>query len=232
MDMKKLLVSGCSFTTDNYISMHHPTLNADWPKWPELLARKLGYEVVNLGQSGAGQEYIFSSIYDYIAKRGSDDIGYVIAAWSQVQRRDFSSTKYGRERWSADHFDMKGDLYYSIKKTLRYYGMFQMLMNKHKLKYKHFQMIEPFKDTFTDLPYHSRHAEQGNAIKQYVHSDLSLQFDHSKFLGWPVCINDGFNIQGKITNKKKIKELQISDQDTHPNALGHKKYAEFIYENL
>ena len=230
--MKKLLVSGCSFTTDNYISMHHPTLNADWPKWPELLAHKMGLKVVNLGQSGAGQEYIFSSIYDYIAEHGSNDIGYVIPAWSQVQRRDYASTKYGRERWTSDHYDIKGDLYYSIKKTLRYYGMFQALMRKHKLDYKQFQMIEPFKDNFANLAYHNRHVEYGNAVKSYVFSNLSLQFNHDNFLGWPVVIDGGFSIQNKVTNNKMHKPLQISSEDTHPSALGHQKYAEFIYENL
>ena len=61
--MKKiLLVSGCSFTTNKYESAHHPDLVADWPKWPELLAKKLNMNCINVGQSGAGQEYIYNSL--------------------------------------------------------------------------------------------------------------------------------------------------------------------------
>ena len=61
--MKKiLLVSGCSFTTNIYESAHHPDLVADWPKWPELLAKKLDMSCLNVGKSGAGLEYIYTSI--------------------------------------------------------------------------------------------------------------------------------------------------------------------------
>ena len=85
--MKKiLLVSGCSFTAEKYESAHHSDLVADWPKWPELLAKKLNMNCINVGQSGAGQEYIYNSLVRNI---NAKNIGLVIAGWSRASRRDY-----------------------------------------------------------------------------------------------------------------------------------------------
>lgn len=234
---KILLVSGCSFTTDNYVSWSHPELNCGWPKWPELLAEKLDMDVVNLGQSGQGNEFIFSSIYDYIANNDTRNIGYVLAAWSQVQRRDYTVTKYGRKRWSSDHYEMRGDLYYSIEKSLRYYGMFQMLMEKYRLRYKQFQMIEPFKDNFGNNNPGAKlnnHVDRKVCINMWENSPLSKIIKKEHFIGWPShqSIDGGFSMQGAITKNRTNKQYDISEQDSHPNAVGHEKYAEFIKRYL
>ena len=66
--MKKLIVSGCSFT-ENYAK----TIGLkEWPNWPELLADSLGMELINLGKSGQGNEYIYSSLLDTVIKKGFD----------------------------------------------------------------------------------------------------------------------------------------------------------------
>ena len=63
--MKKiLLVAGCSYSNEKFSSVHHPDLDVSWPKWPQLLAEKLDMQLVNLSESGAGQEYIYSNIID------------------------------------------------------------------------------------------------------------------------------------------------------------------------
>ena len=47
--MKKiLLVSGDSFTADNFVSSVHPELDTSWPMWPELLAKKLDMQLGNV----------------------------------------------------------------------------------------------------------------------------------------------------------------------------------------
>ena len=232
---KILLVSGCSFTTDNYISWFHPDMDCDWPKWPALLAEKLDMDIVNLAQSGQGNEFIFSSIYDYVANNNTKNIGYVLAAWSQVQRRDYSITKYGQKRWSSDHWEMRGDLYYSIEKSLRYYGMFQMLMEKNRLRYKQFQMIEPFKDNFGayEISSLNRHVKRNQCIDMWENSQLSNIIKKHNFIGWPAHqSDDGFSMQGAITKNRTDKQYDISEKDTHPNAVGHEKYAEFIKRYL
>ena len=51
---KILLVSGCSNTDKDFYSELHPDMDCSWPKWPELLAKKLDMDCVNLAKSGAG----------------------------------------------------------------------------------------------------------------------------------------------------------------------------------
>ena len=84
---KILLVSGCSYTHKDWCSDFHDIGPNAWPFWPEILGKKLDMEVINLAQSGAGNEYIYFSLLDKIAT--IDNIGLVIPAWSVCQRRDW-----------------------------------------------------------------------------------------------------------------------------------------------
>ena len=85
--MKKLIVSGCSWCDNNFISVFHPELDCSWPKWPEMLAEKIGMECINLGKCGAGSEYIYNSLLETVTH--TSDVGLVIAAWSKSERRDW-----------------------------------------------------------------------------------------------------------------------------------------------
>ena len=100
---KKLIVSGCSYTTNNYISSIHPNMDCSWPKWPELLANKLNMECINLGASGHGQEYIYSSILDKLGTLDKEDVGLVIAGWSRASRRDWKT----HDLWHSNKWDEK-----------------------------------------------------------------------------------------------------------------------------
>ena len=55
----KLYAFGCSFTDANFITRIHPEMDVSWPKWPEILGKKLGLETVNRGESGTGNDSIF-----------------------------------------------------------------------------------------------------------------------------------------------------------------------------
>ena len=138
---KYLIVSGCSFTTSHYRSSFHPEVHALWPKWPELLADKLDLKLINLGASGAGNEYILSSLVDEINKRNVNDIEMVIAAWSRCDRRDYSING----RWTNDRVDSRGDLDYHISRTNRYKQLLESFCNDKKVSCKQFQMIELYR---------------------------------------------------------------------------------------
>ena len=84
---KILLVSGCSYTNKDFVSDYHSDMDTSWPKWPEILAKKLDMEVINLAKMGAGNEYIYSSLLDKIIT--TDNIGLVIAAWTKCERKDW-----------------------------------------------------------------------------------------------------------------------------------------------
>ena len=88
--MKKiLLVSGCSNTEKDFYSDIHTELDCSWPKWPEILAKKLDMDCINLAKSGMGNEYIYTTLLRYITTNDRDKIGLVIPAWTQNQRKDY-----------------------------------------------------------------------------------------------------------------------------------------------
>ena len=68
--MSKLIVSGCSYTDNIWIDSHGFT------PWPEKLAEKLGMECINLGASGAGNEYVMSSLI-HVLELVLQKVGYM-----------------------------------------------------------------------------------------------------------------------------------------------------------
>lgn len=64
---KYILAAGCSFTDAGWSSSHYPDYDCSYPKWPEVLGDKLGVDnVVNLGKSGACNEFIINKVIDHI----------------------------------------------------------------------------------------------------------------------------------------------------------------------
>lgn len=129
---KRLLVSGCSFTE------HNPLVDGIRRRWCHYVADKLGMDLINLGYPGAGNEYIFSSIFDKIKKGSKPDM--VIAAWSKAERRDYQL----RGKPENDRIDLRGDQEYFIAKTNRYKELLGLVCDHHGIEYHSFQMIELF----------------------------------------------------------------------------------------
>ncbi len=121
--MKKiLLVSGDSYTDTNWISDYHNIGPNAWSMWPELLAKKLDLECINLAYSGAGNEYIYFSLLDEIARIDSNDIGLIVAGWSQCHRRDWNiKNKWHFSNYVNEINVFNNDMNAHIEKSLRYY---------------------------------------------------------------------------------------------------------------
>ena len=227
--MKKiLLVSGCSFTTDNYESHHHPEQDMSWDKWPKILAKMLDMDYINLAKSGAGNEYISNTIIDQIETMDKSKIGLVIPAWSQCRRRDFQ-VHYGRSNkavWRNELHDLFGDTRYWITKSFKTYYFFQIYCEHYKIPYKQVQMIELFKD------------ELGMKIKvQEEHDEFAKsEMYYSKLKNFVGETSGILSLQDLLTDKRrndqKIKEFSISSEDWHPSEKGQRLIAEYIYENI
>ena len=71
---KILLVSGCSMTDKNFVSEINPEIDTSFPKWPELIAKKLDMDCINLGKCGSGNDYIYSTLLEKILEK-KDQIG-------------------------------------------------------------------------------------------------------------------------------------------------------------
>lgn len=252
--MKKILiVSGDSFSDKDFRTFIHPELDTSWPKWPELLAKKLDMECINLAKSGAGNDYIYESLVDTLQNIDKERIGLVIAAWSQCQRRSWQESK--ELYWKNSRVDVKGDVFYWAKRTMRYWYSFQVLCERYNLPYKQFQMISLFQGWLNGLfqddheviknklnpNFIERHIYPGdkNKDEKFLTNMIFDYEDHintKNFIGWPLYFPfGGFHVEYKVlrdTNHQPLEGMVISKHDAHPTAKGQKAIAEFIHDRL
>jgi len=255
--MKKLLiVSGDSYTANNYKSILHPELDTSWPMWPELLADRLNMECINLANEGSGNEFIYSSLLDKINTiENKKSIGLVLAAWSQAQRKDFEEG-CKIKKWKSYRIDSSGDIFGWTRKSIRNFINLQLLCEYFNLPYKQFQMIRLYEDYITGLrPSHKQIIENnydGNYRLTYngnksediislfnITTEYKNTLNIKNFLGWPIIEQfSGYSIANKVL-KTKINNIDvwdsnliISDLDHHPNAKGQQKLMEYIYDRL
>jgi len=256
--MKYLIVSGDSFTDPRFQSTSHPEMDTSWPKWPELLAAKLGMRLINLAQGGKGNEFIYSTLQDHIMRMpNKDEIGLVIAAWSQCQRRDYQKGNYYEYRkrgsfqsWFDKRIDSEGDISYWVQRSLRYYAAFETLCERYNIPYVHTQMIdlyalyldgiivnnfgkEGFLPSEKNLGYTGKFEEdEENIFKLILSYDTILT--PSKFIGWPLTKKlGGWPLNAEVFGEGGNEmPYIISKIDEHPNAAGQVKLAEAVYDWL
>ena len=221
---KVLLVSGCSYTDKTFRSDFHPNIDTGWPKWPELLGKKLDMDVVNYGYCGSGNEYIYSSLLDHLTSNPIKDIGLVIPGWSRVPRRDFNvgDRKYNI-RW-----DNHGDMKYFMIKSLRYYYSLQEVCKSLKVPYKQIHILDPYESAVVEQN-ELFNMTREDAMKEFMSSSYYDKIDERNFIGWPIESKlGGFCAWDKLDADKHF----ISEIDRHPNRQGQEIIAELIYENL
>jgi hypothetical protein len=229
---KKLIVSGCSFVDKNFESMSSPSYDCSFPKWPELLAKKLDMDCINLGASGAGNNYIYSSLLEEIIRTPKEEIGLVLASWSQVNREDYQTkTKITTKdkinykmNWRSNRIGREGDVFYWIKDLLRYYISLENLCKKNNLPYKQFQMLNSFEGYLNGLSktdfeivnnldnpsFQKRHKyhpktkdDRSECFKMLIEYEKFI--DIKNFIGWPTIWSiGGYAIEEKtlMTDKR------------------------------
>ena len=240
---KKLIVSGCSYTDDCH----------DYPAWPELLAKRLKMDCINLGSSGAGNEYISSTLLDTISEH--KNIGLVIAMWSEFLRMDFYS----------------GDVMYPLNKIPRHRGWAHLhFPREYETRGRHTEPRQAWKNKImVELCENGFGTDKANLIKslriffmfQQTMKSLNIPFlqlmgtnpmgperwipqknkyiidntylkliDKKLFLGWPIMPQiGGWNIDSFL-DEYEYEEVRISLDDCHPNAKGHSLIAKKIYK--
>jgi len=250
--MKKLIVSGDSCSDINFESICHPTWDFSYPKWPEIVAKELGMKLVCMGKGGQGNDYIYSTIQDEILKTPKDEIGMVIAAWTQSHRKDYQKGWFSN--WHSLRVDPQSDLLNLVKKSMRYMISFQTLCERYNLPYCHFQMGNLFENMYQGL----KPTEEDRLLNPDLTDDNKVPYailknnerDLSKicfeitsynkyinrFINWPLSSYLDGDTMLDITQMKekygKKEDLQVSKLDDHPNALGHKAIADEVIENI
>ena len=206
--MKTLIVSGCSYTASEYISSAYPDMDTSWPKWPELLAEKLNMKLVNLAFSGAGNRFILQTLLEAIERTPKDEIGLVVAAWSQSNRDDWqeykSNFKFNNERfvkgfkWQNTRTNRPGDVFSWVRETLLGYVTLQNVCKRYNIPYKQFQMIGLFESWLDGLKRTEREQLEGLPRYEYkgdkvkdkrelikIIKEYKQFIDTDNVIGWP-----------------------------------------------
>ena len=258
---KLLIVSGDSFTDRIFRSSAHPLLDCSWPKWPEILAEKLNMRAINLARAGQGNEYIYSTLQDFILRvKDKDKIGLVIAPWSECHRKDYQVGNlfvppwHHRGRWHEQRVDPNGDLHSWVRKSLRLYMSFEMMCERYNLPYLQWQMIPLYLSFIRGLPpteqeivFEGKTMDDtltypGNKVKDLEDIiKMFLEYEDilniEKFMGWPTVEKlGGWSMNRAVLgygpeDQTKL-GLVISEYDSHPNKKGQEKIAEYIYDRF
>ena len=173
--------------------------------WPNLLGNTIGFNVKNLGKSGASNDYILDSIIDYFNLIGSDDV--VIIEKTFYQRFDVP-----RLNSNQFHTQYAEELYFlSIDLENNKY-------NKDKLE---IETILNYGILFSD---NSLFKERQD--KRFGFIESILKEKANKILIWDIDsdIRKSIETIGRHT-RGKIK-------DYHFSFNGHKAFSEFFYKKL
>lgn len=182
-----LLVSGCSWGDVNWTAASHPDMDCDWPKWPEILAEKVNMECINLCKSGAGQEYIYSSLIDKIQTLNTNRIGLVLPAWTTAPRRDYQlSTRITNNRyWTNDSTDVKGCIEYWVDRSIRYYYSFQNVCENLKVPYRQVQILNLYRGYIWEQIAIERAGHLHQKQYHFKHKNWQKEQEH---VGWDLGI--------------------------------------------
>jgi len=238
--MKKILVtSGDSWTAGTQMPV-----GVNGQVWPNMLARKLGWNLLNVGRGGAGNEFIYNSMVDALSRK-NNKVDLAICLWSSADRWDFNEEKtiqinpdnqhqfgvYVKEETRKRRLEVMDTIFkyklasgkYNILKTLRWQNAFQNYCLYNNV---------PFIQGTAFYPSQQFDKVNGNIVKIYLEHSLFDSILEKHFWGWPMYEEIGGKTMATILNKIDPGEikLRISTIDRHPNEEGHKHMAEALYD--
>ena len=231
---KKLIAIGCSFTERD---IHRHNREFYFPMWPQLLADMLDMECVNLGKSGAGNDYILAKTVDATLKE--KNIGLVVLMWSEWRRVGFQChtdfnrwtniTDYDPVEESKKYILEKQNTFHATRNTLRTFIHAEKILSDIP-----YMFIQGTENVFWRKSWHINHDRRSylseilkSPYLDYIENNIS-----DKFIGWPIMKELGGYCIADILDKEdpSRSKFRISKTDNHPNAAGHKFIAEFLYE--
>ena len=257
--MKTLLAVGCSLTDKNFTSEPHPEMDCSWPKWPEVVGKKLGYNVVNLGNSGNSNDAIFKSAQDYIIDHKVD---MICALWTQGHRLNIHDMSNINWTWSFMDKEpvssgdcLQKDVFniHEFSRLLRYkhtalaneylryiYMLDQLGKYNNNIPVYHMQGLRGY------YPYGSSTRTKAHTMrKEYATAFLDSRYfsildKQTNIYGWPllqelegsIYVDGGWSLGSHTWKEMQALTLKyrISDKDSHPNAPGQKIIANRFME--
>lgn len=231
--INRVLVNGCSFSRGP-------------ESWPYYLSTQLGFNLVNLAQSGAGNNYIHESTVEELAQRSYD---LVIIMWSGLERFDvqvgdieyFSSSIYN-SKCQKSRNDWPEKIIYPINdqdyvRDNWVFGCGVVNNELELLNTKLFNGLYKHMDS-EQFAYHS--LQRMIALQSFLqaqqipyvftfYQDYLLKLKHHEFL-YKLIDADNLLIKDNISNIAN--RLNDWDHTNHPKQSTHRVWAQLINEHL
>lgn len=248
---KKTIVSGCSWTDKNFTSLHHPEMDTSWKKWNDYVGEYYGWDVINVGRSGACNDYIIDSTLDVMYNIGYTDVERCILALSQWQRFSIPNRAFINPnllKWPDNHtkqpqaaeffkiYPFNSHFHNCRVEDILFmlYRFLDICLTKN-IEVVILQMIpgiEGFKD-LNKKP--ANYFKLNNTILTNPYfTKIEVEASNNKnvkILGWPFNTDmGGLNIQHLLNERMPKDKWKISDQDGHPSAEGNKEIANIFTE--
>ena len=204
---KRLVTAGCSFTAGEGLS--NPAVES----WPASLAKQLNLECVNLGHSGASNEFIINNVIKYFLSNDPKNC-LLIIAYSNLQRLTLG---YYNDDNKLVHLTANSKKWPNLSKTI-YPEFTNELQNLRKL-FLDIMKIQSWLEK-KEIDYimvngiclFNRNHLNDDETKYYydiINGKNLINFENTDFT---VIIQDG-----KLP-------------DGHPNKIGHQRIADKLYE--
>lgn len=172
--------------------------------WPEILSKKLGYRLINLGKCGASNDYIFDSIIDNYFRIKEDDI--IVINKTFFQRFDVPNNSRNELQSITAELSIKDKNWDTVFKNL----------NKSR---EEIETIINFMYYFSGNElYKKRQEKRYSFIKSILKCHRYYECETTEIL------------KSKFEDITEHTKMRIIDG--HLSFNGHKQFANFVYSKL
>ena len=212
MTMKKMLVVG-----DSYADHHEFKYKKmeTFPIWPELIAEKYDYMLLNKAQCGYGNRAILNNFLDNVI---SIQFDLAIIMWTKVTRVDVEVSK---EVYSPKYTDkeIKNTNYYNQIKDIDSNNFMRQLFIAQTLSERLGVSTLQLAGTSTGV------------TTSIINSKYITEIDKTKIWGFPFSNKINGKVLDTFLKDDERLDYVTKDDDKHPNEKGHQKMAHMI-ENI
>lgn len=236
-----LITSGCSFSDPKYTIYKDHNIEV----WPELLAKELNVELLNVAQKGASNDYISNSVMDAVIDNldreiivcvlwtGSNRLnffdvdGHVLTSNSESINineslrlrhkalRDYMLTN--DEFWD-ENFDLR-----AVNFNLRCVWRLDNFLKQHNIKFYHTHVYSPCAGIVWIAPYYDDDITENQLLEQMERERILIEnTPKNRYFSY-----DYFKSQPYTKNMKWTEDVSMKiPNNGHPNQKGHESIKE------
>ena len=192
--------------------------NPETQAWPALLSKKLGYDLVNRGKPGRGNNYIIKDVIKKVPKLKPN---LVMVAWTSCGRMEFADSYSVYDIWpgTARRFEKP----YPHRDTIiKYITSYNNELHQYRSWLRSVILLQDFLK-LRNIDYRFVNTfDNHNMNKEYAkHSqEYTELIDTTQFIGWPDC-----SMVEWMADCPK-------GPHNHPLELGHERIANKIFKAL